>query len=192
MTIRIVALGGTYRPQSTTENALRVTLRAAEELGAETTLLGAEALDLPMYRPSPEGQALPPGAARLLAEVRAADGLVIGSPGYHGCISGLVKNALDWLEELREDPHPYLDGKAVGCIATGAGWQATTTTMASLRTVVHALRGWPTPLGVGVNTSEVRLGPDGSCNVPAVEAQLRIVGQQVMHFASRVAHHPAG
>ena len=35
---------------------------------------------------------------------RGAHALIIGSPGYHGGISGLVKNALDYLEELREDP----------------------------------------------------------------------------------------
>lgn len=189
MPVRVVALGGTYRPQSSTEQALRIALKAASELGAEVSLLGAEALDLPMYRPNMEGSPLSPGAVRLLSEVRAADALIIGSPGYHGCISGLVKNALDYLEELREDPRPYLDGKVVGCIATGAGWQATTTTMTSLRTVVHALRGWPTPLGVSVNTTEVRFAPDGGCNIPAIETQLRLVGQQVMQFASRT--HPS-
>lgn len=185
MAIRVIALGGTYRPQSSTEHALRIALAAASELGADVTLLGAEALDLPMYRPNMEASPLPAAAARLIAEVRGADALIIGSPGYHGCISGLVKNALDYLEELREDVRPYLDGKVVGCITTGAGWQATTTTMTSLRTVVHALRGWPTPLGVGVNTTEVRFTPDGTCSAPAVEAQLRLVGQQVMQFVSR-------
>ena len=109
--------------------------------------------------------------------------LVIASPGYHGGISGLVKNALDYLEELREDPRPYLDGRPVGLITTGAGWQATMTTMQSLRSVVHALRGWPTPLGVAVNSTEATFAPGGPCSVPAVHAQLRAVGEQVMQWA---------
>ena len=182
MAIRVLGLGGTYRPHSSTEQALRIALESAAELGAEVILLGADALDLPMYRP---GAPLTDQAATLIEETRGADALIIGSPGYHGCISGLVKNALDYLEELREDPHPYLEGKPVGCIATGAGWQATTTTMSSLRNVVHALRGWPTPLGVGVNTTEATFAPGGPCSVPAVHAQLRLVGQQVMQFAKR-------
>lgn len=139
-----------------------------------------------MYRPGSISP-LSPEAIRLVEAVRNADALIIGSPGYHGCISGLVKNALDYLEELREDPRPYLDGRAVGCIATGAGWQATMSTMASLRNVVHALRGWPTPLGVGVNTTEALFDDEGHCNVATVEAQLRVVGEQVMHFATRRA-----
>ena len=182
MAFLVVGIGGTYRPSSSTELALRIALAAAEQLGATVELFGAEALDLPMYRPGAE---LAPRAASLVESVRRADALIIGSPGYHGSISGLVKNALDYLEELREDANPYLHNKAVGCIATGAGWQATTTTMAGLRTVVHALRGWPTPLGVGINTTEVTFAADGTCSSPVVAAQLRTVGEQVMYFAAR-------
>ena len=78
--------------------------------------------------------------------VRAADGLVIATPGYHGPVSGLIKNALDALDGLRDDERPYLEGRAVGCIVTADGWQACGTALASLRTIVHALRGWPTPV----------------------------------------------
>jgi FMN reductase len=184
MTIRVVGLGGTLRPQSSTEKSLRIALAAASQLGAETLLLGADALDLPMYHPVPNGEAMHPGAARLLRELRHADALIIGSPGYHGGISGLVKNALDWTEELREDPRPFFDGLAVGCIATGAGWQATMTTMSALRDVVHALRGWPTPLGATVNPTTTTFSPEG-CNDPATDANLRTVGQQVVRFAAR-------
>ena len=183
MTIRVVGLGGTYRPHSSTEQALRIALARAAELGAETVLLGASALDLPMYRPVETGQPLPEPVATLIDEVRRADAVIIASPGYHGGISGLVKNALDYLEELRGDVRPYLDGRPVGLIATGAGWQATMTTMQSLRSVVHALRGWPTPLGVAVNSTEATFSPGEPCSVPAVHAQLRAVGEQVMQWA---------
>lgn len=183
--MRIVGLGGTYRPQSSTEAALRIALQAAQALGAQVLLLGADALDLPMYRPGASTEPASSKISRLIEEVRLADGLIIASPGYHGSISGLVKNALDYLEELRDDTRPYLDGRAVGCIATGMGWQATGSTLASLRSVVHALRGWPTPLGVGVNTSETTFSADGACSHPAVQAQLALVGQQVAHFALR-------
>src|SRR4051794_34638010 len=114
MTIRVIGLGGTYRPRASTEAALRISLDAAAQRGAGVELFGADALALPMYRPSASGGGLAPRAAHLVERVRAAHGLIIGSPGYHGGISGLVKNALDYFEELREDPSPYLDGKAVG------------------------------------------------------------------------------
>ncbi len=43
--------------------------------------------------------------------------------------------------------------RSVGLIATAYGWQATGSTLATLRSIVHALRGWPTPLGAAINSS---------------------------------------
>ena len=115
--------------------------------------------------------------------MRRCQGVVIASPGYHGSISGLIKNALDYIEDLRTEPAPYLDGRAVGCIACAAGWQATGPTLAALRSVVHALRGWPTPMGVVVNTAEPVFEESGRCLDPIMDAQLALVGRQVIEFA---------
>jgi FMN reductase len=181
----IVALGGTLRPGSSTEKALAVVLRAAEALGAETQLFGGAELDLPHYAPDRPDRS--PAAQRLVAALRRADGIVLGSPGYHGGISGLVKNALDYVEDMRGDAAPYFEGRAVGCIATAAGWQATMTTLAALRDVVHALRGWPTPLGVPINTLDPAFGPNGECLSPRLQDQLGVVAQQIVGFAHQRA-----
>jgi FMN reductase len=177
----VVGLGGTLRAESSTHRALVAALDAAERAGTETTLLDARALRLPLYDPS-----VPATAAvdRLISAVRRAEGLIVASPGYHGGPSGLVKNALDYLEELRTDERPYLDGRAVGCIVCAAGWQATTTTLVSLRSMVHALRGWPTPLGVAINATEPLVDRDGAIR-EGVRAQLELLGQQVATFALR-------
>src|SRR5439155_23244116 len=45
----ILGVGGTTRPGSTTERALRVALRAAAAEGAETVIITAQDLVLPMY-----------------------------------------------------------------------------------------------------------------------------------------------
>ena len=54
-------------------------------------------------------------------------------------------------------PRPYFDGRAVGLIVSAAGWQAGGVTLASMRGIVHAMRGWPTPLGIMVNTVAQKL-----------------------------------
>lgn len=174
---RIVGLGGTTRPGSSSERALRAALDLAESAGAETDLLLADDLELPAY--APERGTLAPRADRLVELMRRADGLIIASPGFHGGPSGLIKNALDHLEELRGDDRPYLDGRAVGCIVCAAGWQATATTLASLRATVHALRGWPTPLGVAINSSAAG---EVDC-IDAAAPQLGILVDQVVRFA---------
>jgi FMN reductase len=122
-------------------------------------------------------------AQRMLVELSRADGIILGTPGYHGGISGLVKNALDYTEELKSDPRPYLEGRAVGCIVTAAGAQGAMTTLMALRSVVHALRGWPTPLGVAMVTSSPVFDAVGNCLSSALETQLKLMAQQVFDFA---------
>lgn len=184
----IVAMGGTSRANSSTEQALRVALAAAVQAGAEGTMLSGEDLAIPLYAPEISDRV--PKAQHLLSELRRADGILIGSPGYHGGISGLVKNALDYTEDLRGDSACYFDGRAVGCLATGAGWQGAAATLAALRHVVHALRGWNTPIGVAINTVECPFDR-GVCRSEPHQAQLEAMGRQVVEFAL-MRHRAAG
>src|SRR6185295_322158 len=120
-----------------------------------------------------------PAAARLVAEMRRADGIVVGSPGYHGTVSGLVKNALDYAEDLRDDPRPYFDGRAVGCVGIAYGWQAAAYTLTTLRAITHALRGWPTPMGAAINASTPMFDAEGNCTDKSAAFQLETLGKQV-------------
>ncbi|MGY2876495.1 FMN reductase [Marmoricola sp. URHA0025 HA25] len=176
----IVGLGGTLSERSTSERALRHALAGAAALGARTRLFAAEALDLPMY--TPDRSTRTPAASALVAALAEADGVIIASPGYHGGISGLVKNALDYIEDLRDDHRPYLDGRAVGCIVCAYGWQATTTTLMSLRSTVHALRGWPTPLGVTINSAQTLFDDNGLPVDARCSEQLTALSHQVLEF----------
>ncbi len=177
----ILGLGGTMRPGSATERILRIALDAAEMLGAETALIGGAELQMPMYDPA-ETDFSPP-ALLLVQLVRRCDGLIIASPGYHGTISGMIKNAIDHIEMLREDSRPYLDGRAVGCLVSAHGWQATGTTLVALRSIVHALRGWPTPFGAAINVTKPLFDDQGACVDPEVRQQIELVGRQVLEFA---------
>ena len=174
----MIGIGGTIRPRSSTDAALRASLQAAEAQGAETRCFaGADLAGLPLFSPS-DGQRSPE-ALELIEAVRVADGLIIASPGYHASISGMVKNALDYLEDLSDDERPYLAGRGVGCIATGAGWQAAVSTLAAVRSIVHALRGWPTPLGAAINTA-----PGGTAeDERRASFQLETIGAEVVEFA---------
>jgi FMN reductase len=98
-------------------------------------------------------------------------------------MSGLVKNALDYAEDLRSDARGYFDGIAVGCIACGAGCHAAVQTLSCLRTVAHCLRGWPTPYGAALNTAQKLFDATGNCVDPAVKFQLEMIAIRVCEFA---------
>lgn len=175
---RIVALGGTVSSASTTEQALRIAANVAAGEGAEVTVFGGDYLAaLPHYRGPGHD---PSWGAELVAAVREADGVLIAAPGYHGTISGVVKNALDYLEDLAGDTRPYLDGRAVGLIATAFGDQATMSTLITMRAITHALRGWPTPMGATIRTYQGLFSPEGECLDDRARGQLELVGRQVV------------
>ena len=158
----IVGIGGTVRSPSSSERVLTAALAAAEAAGARTQLFGGEILSrLPIYNPADPGE--PPERSALVEAVRNADGVIVATPGYHGSLSGLIKNALDSLEPLSSAERPYLDGRAVGCIVVADGWQA-----------------W---LGATVNSALKPFDEDGALKDPRDIWQVETVAQQVVAFA---------
>jgi FMN reductase len=178
----VVGIGGSNRPGSLTERLLVHALEIVSERGLRTALFGGTALTrLAIYGSTAERD---PASQELIEAVAAADGLILASPGYHGGLSGLVKNGLDHFEELREDRRPYLDGRAVGTIISAAGWQACGTALVSLRSTVHSLRGWPTPFGATINSMEPYEDDQGALT-ERTAGSLRIVAEQVIGFVQR-------
>lgn len=169
----IVGLGGTMRFGSSNERALKIAMERAAELGADTLLITGARLDLPTYDPAMDPNA---AAEYVIDAVERADGVILGSPSYHGGMTGLLKNALDHLEALSDRARPYLRDRPVGLIATGDGWQGPNATLQALRMTVHTLQGWPTPLGIAHNVSE--------SGVEAIRPQLRLLAEQVMDLAT--------
>ncbi len=177
----IIGIGGTPRAVSTTERALALALRQAEGVGARTTLFGGEFLErLPHFNPGLAGPSSE--QAELVAAVRDADGIILATPGYHGSLSGLVKNALDTLELTRADARPYFHGLPVGIIITADGAQAGGTTLMAVRAIIHAMRGWPTPFGAALKASNL-FDDSGEIGEAKDAAQLAMVADQVVEFA---------
>jgi FMN reductase len=179
---RIIGIGGTARSGSTSERAVIETLRIAERLGADVRLFGGEFVSrLPLY--VPDRLERNSEEREYIEAIRGCHGLIVSTPGYHGSLSGPIKNVLDLLEDTAHDEAPYLEGRAFGCVVTAFGWQACGTTLISLRLVAHALRAWPTPFGATLNASTPVFETDGSCIDGKVAAQLAIVARQVVEFA---------
>jgi len=178
----IVGMGGTTRQGSSSEQALSMALAACRALGAETKSYAGKDLLLPMYDPDPS--TLTDVARQLIEDLRRADGVILSSPCYHGGVSGLVKNAIDYTEEMRADPRVYFDGRAVGSIGCGYGYQGPGMVVAQLRQIGHALRGWNVPLAVAINAAVVKF-QNGECSEPAIAKQIEIMAGQVVEHARR-------
>ena len=92
--MRILAISGSARRSSTNTALLRALARVAPE-GVEVSVYDSVAT-LPVFSPDLDNQ--PPAVVQdYVAEVGAADALIIASPEYVRAIPGGLKNAIDWL-----------------------------------------------------------------------------------------------
>jgi FMN reductase len=85
-----VGLGGTLRANPPTERAMRHWMTGVERQAGQTMLFCGEELDLPTYGPHQPSRTSE--AVALLDALRKADAVIVGSPGYHGAVPGLVTN----------------------------------------------------------------------------------------------------
>ncbi|MGW4856204.1 NAD(P)H-dependent oxidoreductase [Streptomyces sp. NPDC004288] len=181
---RIVVISGSLRPGSTCDRVAAWCADRSAEQGASVRVFTGSEIDFPAYRPGlAETHA---AVAGFLGELRASDGVILVSPTYHATVSGLLKNALDYVNDIG-GPVPYLEGRAIGTVAVGAGAQGAVSTLTTLRTVGHALRGWPTPVGVAVATAPEEPAADGTGLAPDAARLVEMVSQVVWLGGARAA-----
>ena len=139
MATKILGVAGSMRETSYSTRTIRLCLEMAESLGAETRLLDLREIALPMYQPDMAAT----DSVRLVAgEVEWADAFLLGTPDYHGSMSGALKNFLDyhWSE---------FAGKLFGYIC--ASHEKGLTVMDHMRTAVRQCYGWSLPYGVSIH-----------------------------------------
>lgn len=179
-TPRLVGLGGTLRQTSRTRAALQTALGIAQTRGAHTELLDLRELDLPMYVPDWSIDEYPPqhhaALTRFIEVCRRADAMLWASPTYHGTLSGVLKNALDHIELMSEDPAPYLQGRAVGLIAV-----ADPLTFGAMTNAVYELRAWLAPTWVALSRDDF----DANLRLtnPRAERRLARLVDELLDFA---------
>lgn len=180
----LVGLGGSLRERSYSLAALRAALGIAEaEGGAVTELLDVRALNLPMFVPDLPIEGYPSSQQasimRLIESCRRANVMIWSSPTYHGTVSGVVKNALDFIELLADDQPPYLQGRAVGIMTL-----PDPTTFIAMMNAVHELRAWLAPTQVTLSrqdfTAELTLS-----NERAQRRMARLVNE-LLDFAKKI------
>ncbi|MGB0506623.1 MAG: NADPH-dependent FMN reductase [Pikeienuella sp.] len=133
MTVNLLGMSGSLRKASTNSALVRA---AAEAMGEDVDFAFAD-LDLPLYNGDVEDAGYPESVETFVAQIRAADAIVISTPEYNKNISGVLKNALDW--QSRFSPGP-MAGKPVAILSATAGRSGGELTQFSLR---HCL----TPFG---------------------------------------------
>lgn len=102
---RLLGLSGSLRKGSYNSAILTA---LAEIVFSEASLELFPLNDVPLYDQDSDTETPPPAVTRLRAAVASADGIIIASPEYNAGMSGVMKNALDWISR------PYGRSKLTG------------------------------------------------------------------------------
>jgi NAD(P)H-dependent FMN reductase len=175
--VRIAAICGSLRPGSYTRLALEIALQGAAEIGAETQLIDLAAYDLVFCEGAGDEHAYPEDVHRLHREVQAMQGILLGTPVYHGSFSGVLKNALD-LMGFRE-----FEGKMIGLVGVSGGRAGAISALDSLRTIGRVLHAWVIPEQVSIPEGWKAFDTTGKPKDAELEQRLMELGRQVARFA---------
>ena len=144
--IKLVAFVGSLRQGSFNRMALHAFI---ERLPAGTSVQTIEIGDWPLYNFDIQAKGFPDKVEAAQKAMLAADGIVLVTPEYNYGVSGVLKNAIDWLS--RTTPQPFA-AKPIAIFGAAAGLLGTARAQYQLRQILIFLDGRP------VNRPEVMIG----------------------------------
>lgn len=113
--VHLLAFCGSLRKGSYNAAALR----AAEALAPTGMQLEiAEIRDVPPYDADEQAQGFPESVQRLERQIRKADALLFATPEYNYSVPGVLKNAIDWISRVKNQPFA---GKPAGILGASGG-----------------------------------------------------------------------
>lgn len=111
---RLLGMSGSLRKDATN----RYLIRNAARLYKDAEYTEAD-LNLPLYNGDDEAaDGAPESVVRLAGQIAGADAVIISTPEYNKMLSGVLKNALDWVSRIK--PQPWSD-KPVAIMSAAAG-----------------------------------------------------------------------
>lgn len=111
---KILVVCGSSREDGNLEQVVALAGNAARAAGAEVRELFLREIPLPVMIWGDREQAALPGVQAIREQAHWADGFILGTPEYHGSMSGALKNWFDFL-------YGELAGKFAGVVATTGG-----------------------------------------------------------------------
>lgn len=159
---------------SHTHTLLELALNAAREAGARVELLDIRLLELPIYEPFAGHPA--PAVTELRELVADAHALLIGTPEYHGGMSGALKNVFDYL-------YPEVNGKLLGLVVA-TGTDMGTSAVGQLREMAGYLGAWTLPAAVTAGIAD--FDEAGQLANPRVVDRLQRLGRDLTVYGEQL------
>jgi chromate reductase, NAD(P)H dehydrogenase (quinone) len=168
----VIGICGSLRQDS--YNAMALSL-AARSMPPGMRLDTFTLHDIPLFNGDLLAQGYPPEVKDLREKIRSADAVLLASPEYNFSISGVLKNALDWVSRGADQP---LAGKPVAILSASTGPYGGARSQYDLRKVLLFMNAMVLMKPeVFIGSAGSKFDPGGVCTD---EATHRAVGGQMV------------
>lgn len=174
---RVIGICGSLRRGSYTRKILEIALEGAARNGADTELVDLRDYQLVFYGQTESETDYPPDVFRLRETVKAAHGLILGTPEYHGSLSGVLKNALDLMG------FDEFEGKMIGLVGVSGGRLGAINALNSLRNIGRNLHAWVLPQQVSLPEAYKHFDKNGRLTDDDYRSRLLDIGELIARFA---------
>jgi len=121
---KVLAFAGSTRRDSLNKKLVKFAADKARGAGGEVTLIDLRDFALPLYDGDlEEAEGAPANANKLYEMMKLHGALLLSCPEYNSSISGVLKNAIDWVSRPRpgEPPLVAFGGKVAALLSASPG-----------------------------------------------------------------------
>ncbi|MDQ3190281.1 MAG: NAD(P)H-dependent oxidoreductase [Bacteroidota bacterium] len=186
---KILAFAGSTRKESFNKKILKYAVLGARNAGAEVTVIDLKDYPMPLYDGDLEKeQGIPENGKKLFELMLEHQGLLIASPEYNSGISGVLKNAIDWISRPRANMKPLVafDGKIAGLMSASPGALGGLRGLAALRTVLGNIKVIVLPGQVAVPKVQEKVDDNGNMKHEKKQKALEDLGVHLTEMINKL------
>ncbi len=176
--LKILGLAGEYRPTSKSGMLVNAALKVAEASGAEVVFWDLNERPLPLV--GEEGCWSHPNVAAFQELLIECDAFFLCSPEYHGTMSGVMKNTMDWMYDK------HVGGKVFGLMST-LGGVTNANTLNHMRIALRWLHGWPVPEQLAIGHVKEAFDEEGNLKDEQLQERLNNLVNAVLTASTKLS-----
>ncbi|KIL40842.1 hypothetical protein SD70_11335 [Gordoniibacillus kamchatkensis] len=181
--MNIVLIAGSNRRNATSTKLLRYMGEALRKRGANVKLIDLYETPVPLY--SPDAEETDANTEAMVRTVGEADAIVLATPEYHGSISGVLKNALDYMGSAEFSGKPVLS-------VSSSGGAVGVSSLTHLQAIVRNLHGVNSPEWLSLGGDARHFAADGSPADAAVRQRVERTLDSLLRLAELLRPNAAG
>ncbi|QHT60161.1 NAD(P)H-dependent oxidoreductase [Paenibacillus lycopersici] len=174
--MRIAIIIGATRRESTSAKLSAYIADIMRKEGHEATLFDLREKPLPLY--NDDDEEIHPNTAELMDTVLHADAVVLSTPEYHGSLTGVLKNALDYLGK------DQFNDKAVLPVSS-AGGAVGVSSLTQMQTIVRNMHGVNSPEWISIGGAQRQFQADGTPESQDVRNRVERTVLYFLKFAAK-------